>query len=84
MQHYSAYVGANVYKVTGLLKNILPLPKIACGVKLNAVEFRRKEMEPLIPFLIKEMPSFSTRSIILFDILSQLFAFISLQFFILL
>lgn len=40
-------------------------------------------MEPPILFLIKEMSSFSTRSIILFDILSQLLTFISLQFFIL-
>lgn len=78
LQHYSAYLGANIYNLTGLLKNILRLPKITLDKKLNVIEFRRKKMEPLVLFLIKEISSFYTRSSILYFITTVYFHFTSI------
>lgn len=68
--------------MTGLFKNILPLQKVALNMKLNAIEFGRKEMEPPI-LLIKEMFFFSTRSSFNLTFYYSCLLFISLQFFIL-
>lgn len=64
--------------MTGLLKNILWLPKITLDKKLNVIEFRRKKMEPLVLFLIKEISSFYTRSSILYFITTVYFYFTSI------
>ena len=64
----------------GLLKETLPLKKGSIQDETECNWVKEEKMKPPVLFLIKDISSFSTRSSMLFGILSQLFTFISFQF----